>query len=312
MSFGIIDGGSSFFGFLEALREDNLAKILAEPTLTTVSGRPAFFNSGGEFPVLVPQALGTNSIEYKKYGTQIDFVPIVLGNGRIRLEVRPRVSELDRTQSNGTGAPGLKVREVETGVEMQAGQTLALAGLVQYRSEGQFRGLPWVSEVPYLGAAFRRVNHEMNEVELLILVTPELVDPLDAHQVANCGPGMSTTDPSDFELFWKGSLEVPACCPSCQGAGCGQCGGGGGGPRGADPQGAPQGGAAIDGLPPGAVMIQQQDEVRTGPQGTPASYRSTTVARNGPQGRAAPSGPSSTTGSVQPAFIGPIGYDVVK
>jgi len=88
-SFGVVDGSSSFFGVLEALRQDNLAKVLAEPTLVTVSGRPAFFNVGGEIPVLVPQSLGSVSIEYKKYGTQLDFVPIVLGNGHIRLEVRP-------------------------------------------------------------------------------------------------------------------------------------------------------------------------------------------------------------------------------
>ena len=95
ISFGIVNDNSAFFGFLEALRENALAKVLAEPTLVTVSGRSASFNSGGEFPILVPQSLGTIAIEYKQFGTRVDFVPIVLGNGNIRLEVRPQVSELD-------------------------------------------------------------------------------------------------------------------------------------------------------------------------------------------------------------------------
>jgi pilus assembly protein CpaC len=97
---------------------------MAEPTLVTVSGRPAFFNSGGEFPILVPSGLGTVSIDFKKFGTQVDFVPIVLGNGAIRLEVKPRISFLDATlsiQSQGLTVPGLSVREVDTGVEMKAG-----------------------------------------------------------------------------------------------------------------------------------------------------------------------------------------------
>jgi pilus assembly protein CpaC len=216
-SFSIFDGADAFFGFIEALRDDNLMKVLAEPTLVTVSGRPAYFQVGGEFPILIPQSLGTVSIEYKKFGTQVDFVPIVLGNGRIRLEVRPRVSEVDNTRSvvlNSAVVPGLRVREVDTGVEMMAGQTLAIAGLVQTRIEANKRGIPWVSDLPYVGTFFRRVEERNNEVELLILVTPELVEAMDAHEVPRCGPGSRTTSPSDCELYWKGHLEVPKCCPS--------------------------------------------------------------------------------------------------
>lgn len=227
-SFGVVDGSSSFFGVLEALRQDNLAKVLAEPTLVTVSGRPAFFNVGGEIPVLVPQSLGSVSIEYKKYGTQLDFVPIVLGNGHIRLEVRPRVSEIDPSRTVTIGSvsvPGLRTREVETGVEMKAGQTLAIAGLVQLRSESENRGLPWVSDLPYVGAAFRRVDNRTNEIELLILVTPELVEAVDADQLPPCGPGLNSADPTDVDLYWKGFLEVPNCCPggSGGGPGCASC-----------------------------------------------------------------------------------------
>lgn len=220
--FSIFDGNDAFFGVLDALRQDNLMKVLAEPTLVTVSGRPAFFQVGGEFPIIVPQSLGTVSIEYKRYGTQVDFVPIVLGNGRIRLEVRPRVSEIDSSRSvviNSTTVPGLRVREVDTGVEMQAGQTLAIAGLVETRVEAQRRGLPVLSDVPYIGSAFRRVAERNNDVELLILVTPELVDAMDANEVPPCGPGTMTASPNDWELYMKGYIEVPRCCDSSSNGG---------------------------------------------------------------------------------------------
>src|SRR3972149_6853573 len=98
-AFGIVDRGNTFFGLLQALEQRNIAKILAEPNIVAVSGRPAPFNVGGEFPIVVPQSLGTSSIEFKKFGTQVDFLPIVLGNGKIRLEVRPRVSSLDPSVS---------------------------------------------------------------------------------------------------------------------------------------------------------------------------------------------------------------------
>jgi len=111
MAFGIITEPNSFFGFIDALRQYNLVKVLAEPTLVTVSGRPASFNSGGEFPIPIPQGLGTTSIQFREFGTRVDFVPIVLGNGHVRLEVRPSVSELDYSRSvtlNGTTVPGIR------------------------------------------------------------------------------------------------------------------------------------------------------------------------------------------------------------
>lgn len=210
--FGIVEPGNSFFGVIEALQQKNLAKILAEPNLVTVSGRPAFFNVGGEFPILVPQSLGTVSIQFRRFGTQVDFVPIVLGNGIIRLEVRPRVSEPDSALSvviNGTNVPALKVREVETGVEMRAGQTLAIAGLVQNRLEASSRGLPFLSDLPWIGAAFGRRREQTNEIELLILVTPQLVEAMDPCDVPPGGPGLDTVNPTDGQLYGRGHLEVP-------------------------------------------------------------------------------------------------------
>lgn len=219
----IVDGGTSFFGFLEALRQYNMVKVLAEPTLVTVSGRAASFSSGGEFPILVPQSLGTVSVEYREFGTRVDFVPIVLGNGRVRLEVRPQVSEIDPSRSvtiNNTTVPGLRTRWADTAVEMNAGQTLALAGLIQTQTETENKGLPWLSDLPWVGAAFRRVEEQHNEIELLILVTPEFVSALDPHEVPPCGPGQLSERPSDVDLYWRGYLEVPKCC---DGGGCQQC-----------------------------------------------------------------------------------------
>lgn len=221
--FGFVGGNSTFFGFLNALRRYELMKVLAEPTLTTVSGRPAFFNAGGEFPIAIPQSLGTVSIQYQKYGTQVDFVPIVLGNGNIRLEVKPRVSEIDQTRSitlNGTTVPGLRVREVDTAVEMKAGQTLALAGLVQNRTESVQAGIPWLADVPYLGVPFRKTADAMNEVELLILVTPQYVNAVDCSELPPCGPGSGSVLPSDCDFYLRGHVESPA-PPPCGPAGCG-------------------------------------------------------------------------------------------
>ncbi|HEX2474044.1 MAG TPA: pilus assembly protein N-terminal domain-containing protein [Lacipirellulaceae bacterium] len=231
-AFGIVDGNDSFFGFLEALQEHRVAKILAEPNLVAVSGRPAQFNVGGEFPVLIPQSLGTSSIEFKPYGTQVDFLPIVLGNGNIRLEVRPRISEIDPARSvelTGFDIPALTVRQVDTAVEMKAGQTFALAGLVQERTESVNRGLPYLADLPVIGVPFRRMENEVNEIELLILVTPEFVDPMDACDVQCGGLGYATTSPTNHDLYCNGYVEVPACrnphigpyiCDGCGPNGC--------------------------------------------------------------------------------------------
>lgn len=221
LTFGLADGSSSFFGVVDALRQNDVVKVLAEPVLTTVSGRPAAFSAGGEFPVLIPQGLGAVGIEYKTFGTRVDFVPIVLGNGNIRLEVRPQVSEIDNARGveiDGFKVPALVNRWVDTAVEMRAGQTLALAGLIQDRVESQNRGLPFLADLPYAGALFRRVVQTTNEVELLVMVRPEFVDAMDPHQVPMFGPGEQTTSPNDRELYMKGYLEVPACCPdgSCR------------------------------------------------------------------------------------------------
>ncbi len=221
LAFGIVGGSSKFGAFLEALRQHNMVKLLAEPTLVTTSGRPASFSSGGEFPIIVPQSLGTVSVEYRQFGTRVDFVPIVLGNGSLRLEVRPSVSEIDPSRSvniQNVSVPGLRTRWVDTAVEMKAGQTLALAGLIQTRVEAENKGIPVLADLPWVGAAFRRVEEKNNEVELVILVTPEIVDAMDPHEVPPCGPGQLTDEPNNHDLYMRGFIEVPHCGPGCGGA----------------------------------------------------------------------------------------------
>ncbi|MEX0977561.1 MAG: pilus assembly protein N-terminal domain-containing protein [Pirellulales bacterium] len=213
LQFGIVSNPSGFVGFLEALKRENLLKVLAEPNLVTVSGRPASYLVGGEMPYPQPTGFGNISINFKPFGTQVDFVPIVLGNGSVRLEVRPQVSELDPTLSisiAGTSVPGFRERMVDTGVEMKFGQTLAIAGLLQQRVENEKRGIPYLMDVPYLGALFGRIQSRINEVELLILVRPELVEAMDPDQVPQCaGPGMSSQIPDDCGLYWKRYIETP-------------------------------------------------------------------------------------------------------
>lgn len=224
VEFLVTDGLDGLVGYLDALDERQAAKVLAEPNIVAVSGRPAQFNEGGEIPILVPQGLGNVAIEYKPYGTQVDFLPIVLGNGKIRLEVRPRISELDYANAillNGNQIPALTLRQVDTAVEMQAGQTFALAGLIQQRIQTSSRGIPFLRDIPFFGVPFRRMDDDVNEVELLILVTPEFVNAMSPEEVPPCGPGMSTVSPSDWDLYIMGKMEVPANCSPCGDTGCG-------------------------------------------------------------------------------------------
>jgi pilus assembly protein CpaC len=283
-AIGVTDTSSPFFGIIRALKTQGVAKIVADPKIMTVSGRPARFLQGGEFPVLVPQSLGTVSVEYKSYGTEVDFVPIVLGNGLIRLELRPRVSEPDPALSvtiNGTVVPALTSREVDTGVEMRAGQTLAIAGLMQTRTVTETQRLPWIGEMPYVGALFRRTSSRENEVETLIMVTPHLVDAMECHEVPVCGPGSHSTIPNDHELYLKGYIEVPKCCPPEGGpAGPGPMNYDGHGPHGGMPyypgEMAP-GANAPGAMPPG---LPQQSTEELAPPQPPAPPM---ARRGGPQ-----------------------------
>ena len=212
LSFGLIGDNNIFNGFFQALKEEGLLKILAEPNVVTTNGRPATLLSGGEFPILVPQSMGTVSIEWREFGTRLEAVPIILGNGRLRLELQPEVSERDFTNAvdvDGLTVPGLTTRRVNTQVEMKFSQTLIIGGLIANRRTAETDKIPMLGELPWIGAAFRRVRYDDVETELIVMVTPELVAPLDPDQVPAGGPGRSSVAPTDRELYIDGLLEVP-------------------------------------------------------------------------------------------------------
>ncbi len=221
-AFGLISDNSEFFGFLDALREEELLKILAEPVLVTTNGRPASMLSGGEFPVLVPQSLGVVSIEWRDFGVRMEAVPIILGDGRVRLEVMPEVSERDFANSvtvGGNVVPALTTRRVNTEVEMRFGQTLMLTGLISSRQTSQTSKVPFLGELPWVGTLFRKTSYDDVETELVITLTPELVAPMQQHQVPHGGPGQFSTFPTDREQFFDGYLEVPKYGDECQNCG---------------------------------------------------------------------------------------------
>lgn len=303
-----LSGGTTVTAYLQALRQYDLAKLLAEPTLTTMSGRAASFNSGGSFPVIVPSGLGTNSIQFREYGTRIDFIPTVLGNGTIRLEVRPSVSEINQAtgvEVNGIKVPGLTERFADTSVELRAGQTLALAGLIQSRIESQNKGVPLLADLPWVGRAFSRIEERANEVELLILVTPEIVGALDPHQVPQCGPGQNTTLPRDSEFYGYGYLEVPNCRPATADRG---------GTQGVRAMVLPSGPTT----PPAAMQDTRAMPQRppllpaSRIQGLPAQPESKQPSIEGPGPNL--NGPQSASdrGSSEPMLMGPLGYDPMQ
>lgn len=208
----VILGGGEFEALIAALRQQDLVKLLAEPTIVATHGRPARFIVGGSVPYVVPSGNGQITVAWEEFGTSIDFLPFVVGPGRIRLEVRPEVSEPDDSLSiivQGLVVPGFVKRYIETAVEMQAGQTFAIAGLLQSRTESQTKATPILGEIPVFGSMFRRVREQRNDIELLVTVTPELVEAMDPHQVPRGGPGLNSTSPSDHELYVNGHIEVP-------------------------------------------------------------------------------------------------------
>lgn len=212
LSFGLVNSNGIFRGFLEALKEEGLLRVLVESSVVADSGRPATLFSGGEFPILVPQSLGTISVEWREFGVKLDAVPIVLGKGQVILEIATEFSERDFANAaslNNTTIPALTSREANTQVRMRLGQTLMIGGLLATRYTSETDKIPVLGELPVIGAAFRRVKYDETETELIILVTPEYVAPLNPDQVPAGGPGMFSDVPTDHELFMQGLLEVP-------------------------------------------------------------------------------------------------------
>ena len=200
--------------FVEALSENQYMHVLAEPTLVALSGQQADFLAGGEFPIPVVQGTssggGTSiSIEYKEFGIRLAFTPTVLGNSKIRLHVAPEVSELSdigAVEIQGFRVPAILTRRAETVLEMNSGQTFSMAGLLSQSSTGRNSRTPWLGDLPVLGSLFRSVSYQRGETELVVLVTPTLVEPLN-HVARRPLPGDLHQSPTDWELFGRGYLE---------------------------------------------------------------------------------------------------------
>ncbi len=212
--FGVFDAGH-FSLFIDALRSNSLAKILAEPNLVAMDGQPARFLVGGLFPFPVPQSSsipgGTAvvTVQFQRFGTTLTFLPQILPNDVIRLDVEPVYSFLNFGQTttvNGGIVPSITERSARTVVELREGQTLAIAGLLQLTSNASTVRIPGLGDLPLVGPWFSNNTITTVETETIVLVTPELVAPLDKHEVTEA-PGDRVFQPNDAEFYLLGRIE---------------------------------------------------------------------------------------------------------
>jgi len=195
---------------VKALEERGIVRRLAEPNLTALSGDTASFLAGGEFPIPVASNLGQVSIEFKKYGVGLAFTPTVLGDGVINLKIEPEVSQIDPTTTITTGAitvPALIVRRANTTVELRDGQSFAIAGLLQSINTADQKQLPWIADVPILGALARSAAYQKKETDLVIIVTPRIVRPARPGDVLRT-PLDGSRPANDPEYFLLGQSEI--------------------------------------------------------------------------------------------------------
>jgi pilus assembly protein CpaC len=174
------NGSTDINVVVDLLKEKGLVKVLAEPNLTAISGEPASFLAGGEYPIPVAAEDRRVTLEYKQFGVSLAFVATVLDGGRINLNVRPEVSQLSEVGAvtyNDITVPALTTRRAETTVELGSGQSFAIAGLLQNTSNDIVRKMPGLGDIPVLGQLFRSKEFQKNESELVIIVTPYLVKP---------------------------------------------------------------------------------------------------------------------------------------
>ncbi|MCP3368446.1 type II and III secretion system protein family protein [Bradyrhizobium cajani] len=206
--------GGSVDLLISALETKGLVRRLAEPNLIALSGDAARFLAGGEFPVPIPNTtvngFPTITIEYKKFGVELAFVPTVLTRGTINLRVEPSVSELDFANAitiQGTRVPALTRRDARTTVELRDGQSFAIAGLLQTRNRQDVSQLPWIGSVPVIGSLFSSKSYQQEETDLVIIVTPRLVAPAaPGQQLAS--PLDSRLPANDVDFFLNGQMEV--------------------------------------------------------------------------------------------------------
>jgi pilus assembly protein CpaC len=201
-------GSASISTAVDALAEEGLVNILAEPNLTALSGETASFLAGGEFPIPVATDEDKVEIEFKEFGISLAFTPTVLSSNRISLRVRPEVSELTDNGAitlSGLTIPALATRRAETTVELGSGQTFMVGGLLSTDVQSAVSKFPGLGDLPVLGALFRSQRFQSNETELVILVTPYLVRPIDDRKLV-ARPTDGFRAPTDVERILEGRL----------------------------------------------------------------------------------------------------------
>jgi pilus assembly protein CpaC len=208
---GFHTGNVNVEAVLDALDQEGLITMLAEPNLTAMSGQTASFLAGGEFPVPVAQdTTGAITVAFKPFGVSLDFTPTVLADNRISLKVRPEVSDIDPTNSVTLASikiPALTVRRVETTVELSSGQSFAIGGLLQSKTSDILAQLPGLGSLPILGKLFSSKNYLNNKTEVVVIVTPYIVQPADPGQLRQ--PLDSVTHAgSDVEYVLQRSLGI--------------------------------------------------------------------------------------------------------
>lgn len=204
-NFGV--GDLSFQVLLEALETKGMVRTLAEPNLTALSGQEAKFLAGGEYPVPVSQDDDTITVEYKPFGVELNFTPVVVDQDIINLTIDAAVSSID--PANGINVDGFDIdafkrRETSTTVEMRDGESFAIAGLLQDDFRNSNSQLPWVADIPVLGALFRSADYQRSQTELVIIVTPHLVTPVAGEALAL--PTDRIRIPTERELFLFGEV----------------------------------------------------------------------------------------------------------
>lgn len=217
--FGFNAGGIEVGILLEALESRGVVRTLAEPNLTALSGQEAKFLAGGEYPIPVSQEGGAIAIEYKPFGVELNFTPRVIDGDIINLELSAAVSSLDTSNgfaANGFNVSAFKRRETSTTVEMRDGESFAIAGLLQDDFVDLNGQVPWVGDIPILGALFRSAEYKRSQTELVIIVTPHLVTPTRGEVLAL--PTDRVQPPSERELFLFGRVAAED-APKTGGAG---------------------------------------------------------------------------------------------
>ncbi len=205
--FGFGAGSTQVRLLLEALESKGLARSLAEPNLSALSGQEATFLAGGEVPIPVPQDDGVVGIEYRAFGVEIDFIPRVVDGDLINLEMAASVSSIDpggNFSINGDTVPSFIVRETSTTVELRDGESFAIAGLIQDDFTDLSSQIPWLGDVPVLGALFRSAEYQREQSELVIIITAHLVSPTRGEALAL--PTDRVKPPSEFDLFLNGRV----------------------------------------------------------------------------------------------------------